>query len=246
MRICIYYFSGAGNTECISKIIGQIAKSKGYSVYRRRITKKSLETIQQGYDILAIGFPVYFRRAPLIVLNFINKQIGNNRKFFIFSTKGLYSGNASREVQALAEKRFFNCIGNLEFYMPGSDALALMAKKNSFPEKVFKSIHSKNIKIQIEKFISSISNLEKIEEIKSKWYIPLDNAIIKPLERHFTNSYQIFIGRFAANKESCDLCLHCVKNCPNFNISIADNTILFGSNCSFCLTQVQQNIPNNE
>ncbi len=240
MKICIYYFSGAGNTECISEIIGQVAQAKGYEVYRKRITVKSLETIQQEYDILAIGFPVYFRRAPLIVVNFINRQIGKNRKFFTFSTKGLYSGNASKEIQAIAKERFFTPIGNLEFYMPGSDALALMAKKNSLTEKVLKCIHSKNIRTKVEIFINSIDNLKKTEEIQSKWYMPLDNRIVKPLERYFTNSYQVFIGKFTTNKARCDLCLHCVKNCPNLNISITGNTIIFGSNCSFCLRCIHQ------
>ncbi|PIE70537.1 MAG: hypothetical protein CSA22_07505 [Deltaproteobacteria bacterium] len=240
MKICIYYYSGAGNTACISEIISQIAQAKGYAVYRKRITKKTLETIQQEYDILAIGFPVYFRRAPLIVLDFINRQLGKNRRFFMFSTKGLYSGDASKEIQILAKERFFTCIGNMEFYMPGSDVLALMAKKNSLTEKIFKCIHSNHIKTRIEGFINSLDDLEKIEDIKSKWYMPLDNGIIKPLERHFTDSYQVFIGRFEAHKTRCDLCLHCVKNCPNFNISIIDHAIVFGTDCSFCLRCIHQ------
>ncbi|PIE75040.1 MAG: hypothetical protein CSA18_01965 [Deltaproteobacteria bacterium] len=182
MKICIYYFSGAGNTECIAKIIEQISQNKGNSVYRKRITKKFLEKIEQDYDILEIGFPVYFRHAPLMVLNFINRQVGNNRKFFTFCTKGLYSGNASREIHNLAQKKSFRVAGNLEFYMPGSDGLTLMAKKKSLTEKIFKCIHSKNIRSQIENFIISIKRLENIEEVKSKWYIPFDNGIIKPLE----------------------------------------------------------------
>ncbi len=242
-KICIYYYSGAGNTECIAEITGEIFKAEGCSVFRERITKKSLKTIQQNYDILAVGFPVYFRRAPLMVLDFIRRQAGGARKFFSFCTKGLYSGNASGEIQKLAKERSFLCTGSLEFYMPGSDALALMAKKNSLTEKIFKSIHSRNIKKQIEDFVKSIDNnaaAAAVKEIKPKWYTPLDNRIVKPLERYFADNYQIFVNRLEADKSSCNLCRHCVNNCPNCNISIADNAVLFGKDCSFCLRCLHQ------
>ncbi len=243
MKTGIYYFSGAGNTECIAKIMAEIFKIKGYSVFRKRITNTSLQTIQQEYDILVTGFPVYFRRAPLMVQDFINRQAGHNRKFFTFCTKGLYSGNAAREIQILAKERSFKCSGHLEFLMPGSDALALMAKKNSLTEKIFKSIHSRNIRKQIEDFVKSIDNnaaAAAVNEIKAKWYTPFDNGIIKPLERYFTNNHQIFVNRFEASQSSCNLCRHCVHNCPNANIAISDNRVLFGSNCSVCLRCLHQ------
>ncbi len=240
MKICIYYYSGAGNTECISEILQHVLQTEGHNVYRKRITKKTIETAPEKYELLAIGFPVYFRRAPLLVLDFIGRQIGNKRKFFSFCTKGLYSGDAAKEIQALATEQSFHHIGHLEFYMPGSDALALMARKKSLSEKFFKAIHSRNIKKRIEKFIRSINDHEKIEKIRSKWYTPLDNRIVKPLEHHFTDNYQIFFDRFVTNQVKCTLCLHCVKTCPNANISVAEGTVQFGSVCSFCLRCLHQ------
>lgn len=235
MKICIYYYSGAGNTECVAKIIGKIAQSHGHQIYRKRISANSLNEIRQDYDVLGIGYPIHFRQAPSMVADFITKQTGQGKKLFTFCTKGLYSGNAAKEIQLLAKEKQFSLVGNLELYMPGSDVLALIAKKESLAECMFKSIHSRKIKTKIEFFLSSIYKSQAIGVQKVKWYIPFDKGIVKPLEYYFTNNYQIFIDRFSTNQELCDLCQFCVKNCPNSNITLNNDKIIFGSNCSFCL-----------
>ncbi len=64
MKISVYYYSSAGNTESIAKIIGKIALSHGHSVSCERITKKLLHQIEDDFDILGIGYPIHFREAP--------------------------------------------------------------------------------------------------------------------------------------------------------------------------------------
>lgn len=235
MKICIFYYSGAGNTECVAKIIGKVVQNHGHEVYCKRITKESLCEIKQNYDILGIGYPIHFRKAPSLVSEFITKQNGKGKNLFTFCTKGLYSGNASREIQLIAKQNLFTVSGNIELYMPGSDALALIAKKKSLTERLLKSIHSRKIRTKIEEFLSSIYQLPNLDGNRSKWYFPLDNGIVKPLEHYFTNNYQVFIERFSVIHELCDLCQFCVKNCPNMNIKLTDSNITFGSHCSFCL-----------
>ena len=235
MKICIYYYSGAGNTECVAKIIAKLAESHGHQVYRKRISTNSLNEIELNYDILGIGYPIHFRQAPSLVADFITKQNGKSKQLFTFCTKGMYSGNATKHIQILAKQNLFSLVGNLELYMPGSDALALIAKKESLTERMLKNIHSRKIKTRIELFLSSIYKSQEMDVVGSKWYVPLDNIIVKPLERYFTNNYQIFIDRFSPDQERCDLCQFCVKNCPNNNIKLIDDKITFGSNCSFCL-----------
>lgn len=235
MKICIYYFSGAGNTECVAKIISKIAKRQGHHVYKKRISANSLGAIEQDYDVLGVGFPIHFRQAPAKVSEFLAKQPGQGKKLFTFCTKGLYSGNAAKDIQLLAKEKQFSLAGNLELYMPGSDVLALMAKKESLTERILKSIHSRKIKAKIESFLSSVYESSATEVQKGKWYIPFDNAIVRPLEKYFTKNYQIFINRFSTNQELCDHCLICVRNCPNRNILHDSGKIIFGSNCSFCL-----------
>ena len=71
-RIALLYFSGAGNTECIAKIIERIACKHGYIVSRKRITSESIDSLKIDYDILGIGYPIHFRKPPSLVSKFIS------------------------------------------------------------------------------------------------------------------------------------------------------------------------------
>jgi len=235
MKICIYYYSGAGNTECIAKIIRKIALDHGHFVSCKRITQKSLHKIEENFDILGIGYPIHFREAPSLVADFIARQKGENRKLFSFCTKGMYSGNASRNIQLFAKQKMFRFAGNLELYMPGSDALALIAEKGSLTERILKGVQSRKIRNKIERFLESTYQSPGLQVNNPKWYTFLDSIIVKPLERYFTENYRIFVSRFHVIQESCDQCRLCVENCPNINIRLVADKITFGANCSFCL-----------
>ncbi len=237
MKLAIYYYSGAGNTECIAKIIQKLSMSYAHDVIINRITLESvnLNLLERDYDILGLGYPVHFRKAPSLVIEFIERCQGINKKIFTFCTKGMYSGNASREILLIAQRNGFTPVGNLEIYMPGTDALILFAKKGSLLEKILKSIHSTRIREKIDKFLTSVFEQKNLGLPKIKWYTFLDYLIVRKIEKMLTNDYQIFKDMFIVKKSKCNLCKTCIKNCPNLNIDLVDNCIVFLSNCSFCL-----------
>lgn len=237
MKIALYYYSGAGNTECIAKIVEKTARDQGHYATAKRITCDSIDEIEEDFDVLGLGFPVHFRRAPSLTKEFLSKRNGSNKKIFTFCTKGLYSGDASRELLIEAKQKGFRPIGNFEIYRPGIDSLVLIAKKGTLTEKALKRIYTRNVESKIKKYIAkiTINSNDDFRIPQKKWYTLIDRATVKKLENFFTNNHRVFVEKFNVRHDQCDLCLLCVNSCPNRNIDIDESRIRFGLNCAFCL-----------
>ncbi|MBU1216372.1 EFR1 family ferrodoxin [bacterium] len=232
MKISIYYYSGAGNTKFITKKITN-SFQKTHNVVSTKIKNNLLEnTVEDDFDMLGIGFPIYFRNAPELISEFLKTLEGKGRKVFFFCTKGLYSGNAIKDIMELSIKQNFIPSRYIEFYMPGTDALLLLAKKGSLLEKFFKSIYSRNIVVKIEKFTNNIVN-SNTNIPNKKWYTFLDNLIVKNFERKWTDYNKKLIPQFYSKESICIECMKCVKGCPRNNIFF-DQHIQFGLSCDTC------------
>ena len=88
------YYSGAGNTELLSKILEHQLIARGHHGLRSRLKNHSFNVHSEDFRTLGLGFPVHFRQAPRLVYEFLRTLDGRGKGIFIFSTKGLYSGNA--------------------------------------------------------------------------------------------------------------------------------------------------------
>ena len=161
MKIKLLYYSGAGNTKFIASIVANKLIKNGHIVESIRVTEKSISTLDDDFDILYLGFPVYFRDAPELIYNIFDKINGKNRSIMIFVITGLYSGNAFKNIQSVSIEKGFIPVGALQLIMPGTDFLTLGVKANSFLEKLYLKNHSRNINGKVEKFV------EKMEKIKN-------------------------------------------------------------------------------
>ncbi len=150
------YYSGAGNTEYITNKFEDVINRRGNEVNVERITLNNHNALNSEFDILGIGFPIHFRSTPELVSNTLRQINGQNRSIFFYCTKGLYSGNAMRDIILLAKEQKFVPQGYIEFYMPGIDALILYAKKHSISERMLKAMHTRNITGKIERFADCI------------------------------------------------------------------------------------------
>jgi len=233
MKISLHYYSVAGNTEFIPKKIAKSFEDKFYSVHINRITDDSIKSIGDNFDIMGIGFPIYFREAPELVYDLLRNLDGKNRPIFFFATKGLYSGNTVRNAMNFSVGQNFRPIGFIEFFMPGTDFLILFAKKDSLTERFLKRIHSRNIDEKISSFTTRVqgSTTDKIPH--TKWYTLFDDCIVKKLETMYDNYHRDYIGQFYSRTDTCIECMKCVRGCPRLNITF-DEHIKFGVNCDVC------------
>jgi len=243
MKIKLLYYSGAGNTKFIANIIERKLLDNGHIVKSIRVTEKTMALLDNDFDVLFLGFPVFFRDAPELIYKVFEKILGANRPIMIFLTKGLYSGNAFKYIHKISSENKFIPIGFLDILMPGTDLLTYVIKANSFAEKIFVNLHSFNINKKIDKFISKIEKNKEIKKVHIKWYTLIDDLIVKHLEKRADNAHKDWIKNFNVNRNYCIECLKCVEGCPCENIKFK-NGIIFGENCDVCLYCIN-NCPKN-
>ena len=233
MKISVHYYSGAGNTEFLAKKIAKSFKNNSCSVHINRITDYSIQNIRDDFDILGIGFPIYFREAPELIYDFLKKLDGKGRPIFFFATKGLYSGNTVKNTMTFAVAHNFQPVGSIEFYMPGTDFLILFARKNSLVEKILKFIHCRNFDKRTNIFREKLQGLSPAKIPLKKWYTFFDDYIVKKLEKIYDNHHKDCIEKFYAKPDICVECMKCIKECPKNNITF-DKHIKFGTRCDVC------------
>ncbi len=237
IRTGILYFSGAGNTECLALIFQGVFARRGDCkvVFFERITRKlNLEALPE-FDILGIGFPIYFRRTPSIVFETIDRLKGKGQSVFTFCTKGMYSGNVTRDILSRCASTGLVPVGHFEAFMPGTDILLLFARKGSLTERIVKKMHSRHLDRKANQFAEAVLQTEGPSIPRVKWYTPIENKVVKPLERLVTRDYQVFKEGYYVLPGRCTCCLLCVQNCPEDNISLQDGRIVFGNHCDHCL-----------
>src|SRR4030042_2823870 len=94
IKICIYYFSGTGNTEVVSELFKEEFNKNKISVDLIKIDdvlKEKKKPEIEKYDLIGIAHPVYGLDLPGIIYKFINiLPEGNNKKIFLFKTSADY------------------------------------------------------------------------------------------------------------------------------------------------------------
>jgi len=233
MKISLFYYSGAGNTEFIAKLLMQKLKDKLHQVNMIRINSKSIIDFEQNADLYIIGFPVYDLSAPELVQYLVKNIEPSNKPIAYFCTKAFLSVNAILELVDVSNSKGLRSIATQDFYMPATDALALFAKKNSKTEKVLKYFHSRHIGKKLEAFISRVEKGRELR-IPKKMYSYLAFLIPKNTKKAFHDQYTKYIPQFYSQNDICINCMVCVKGCPRENIRF-ENGIKFGLNCDMCL-----------
>jgi flavodoxin/ferredoxin len=233
MKIQLLYYSGAGNTKFIANSIEEALSRKNYDVNTIKISEKSINSLNNDFDILILGSPVYFRETPELVNKILDKISGENRPIMVFLTKGLYSGNTYKNIHKKSIENNFIPIGLMEIFMPGTDLLTLVIKEKSFLENFAISIHSKKINKKIDNFIGKIGKNKPIKNVLTKWYTFFDELIVKKAEIKADNSHKDWIGKFTVNVDNCIYCKKCINGCPHGNIELNEK-IAFGINCDVC------------
>ncbi len=103
MKSLVIYFSQTGNTQRIAQAI-----QKGINETRTHCDIARIQDVNRedlaDYDLIGLGSPVWHRREPLNVLNFVEYKLRSleGKLGFVFCTHGLYPGHfLGRMVPAL-------------------------------------------------------------------------------------------------------------------------------------------------
>lgn len=246
MNIALLYYSGAGNTEFIAKHLKSKLQEQGHTIYFKRVTQAFFQDVEvwqkewtdnpnSSIDLYVIGFPIYDFSAPELIKQAVAKLPSTSQSVAYFCTKAFMSADAIHELNSISLSKGYRTIAALELVMPGTDALAFGAPKNSGTAKLLKAFHSRRIGGKLDHFIHSITQ-GNIKKVQNKWYTPLSQIIPEKVKKDIHNQYTRFIPEFYADAEACISCMRCVNECPQQNIQFADKAgITFGTECDMCL-----------
>lgn len=150
MKAIIFYYSNSGKTKDVATKIQEnlgcdmisIEPEVSYGSYfkaigrvmdekKKDVTAKYIAPIVDisDIDIILVGYPIWFHKPPMIVLDYLKKYNLDHKKVVPFSTSG--STNIKSTLNILKE-----AIGNAELCLPYNKSILFKTNFNKWLEKV--------------------------------------------------------------------------------------------------------------
>lgn len=220
------YFSGTGNTKhCVYRFVN------GIDTVAKVLEIENSETIHyiENEDIIVFGYPVYYSNLPKIVRDFIddNKSVWQNKKVFIISTMGLFSGDGAGCAARLFKKYGATVLGGLHIKMPDCIGDVKLLKKSLDENRKLISEADCKIDEAAEKF-------KQGKYTKNGLNIFCHVAGIFGQRLYFGHKTKKYYAKTKIDKDKCVKCGLCASLCPMKNIKILDGKITVGSDCTMC------------
>ncbi len=241
-KVLVLYHSGSGSTKLISEVLSE-KLSGTCEVDLLKISKNFDYQQLVNYDLLIFGFPTYSCQPSLSMKEFVEKTppFQKQVKAFVFTTCGLYTGNALRILIKQLYKKNLVSIGNLQIIGPASDGALLFPKLTKI---IFQ--YEKNVCVKIKKAVNKITDALNSSEPKLqipayKWYVPLNDILLYFGEL----TYKKYKDKMHIIEERCVNCNICVNNCPRNCWESGEKIPTFDpQDCEFCLKCIH-NCPQN-
>ena len=234
MKICIFYFSGTGNTEIITNLLQKELINLNADVVVRKIEviiKKKIRIKTENYDLIGIGYPIHAFNAPKIVYDFVHQlEFDKGKKVFTFRSSGdpFLNGGSTRLLRNQLERKGFDVFNENLSIMPANVFL-------KFNDNLNKQLYQL-AQIRIKELAQDI--------MKKKVSLQRNSTILTIISKLFSFMETLgarWLGKNLNVSDSCINCFKCVKNCPTGNILLVNNddndedTIKFDNSCNLCM-----------
>jgi ferredoxin len=240
MKLAILYFSGTGNTDYVAHYLAGKLAGLPVELDLRPMEQQPAAALD-GYDLLAIGFPVYACDAPDFFQAYLEELApGEGRGAFAFCTKGAMAGSAVRHnLKRLADRGYVPLAGT-SVAMPGSDGLAFIGKDSRMARSAVQKDydHLKAADQLAERMAEVLSGLAAGQPV-DRFENPLPSSTTGLLvDRAWDYVYHLFgdymRARFRAD-ERCTSCGLCERVCPSGNIDLQGGHPRFADRCVLCM-----------
>ena len=252
MKSIVVYFSQTGNTREIARAIhtGMRESSEQCDIARLQdIDENDLS----AYDLIGLGAPVWHRREPANVMNFIEYTMNSleGRHAFTFCTHGLLPGRFIARVVAVMKQKGLTIIGWNNWY--GS---VTMPEK---PKPYFTDGHPDEIDLkQAEEFGRQMAERsrriragekELIPEFPAgrdydaiymgrgqSWQLKKEKQTPKQGDAEMLELTGLRDFPFKFNREKClfPKCTLCIDNCPTNSINMLVEPPIIRKRCDRC------------
>jgi ferredoxin/flavodoxin len=228
MKTTIWYFTGTGNTLSIAKDLAQeLSRELGDMELVPIPSLMQQETIVAEADAVGIAFPVYFLDMPGIVREFVRKlRFAKKQYIFGIATCGERPGGALFNLKSLLEEKGATLSAGFVFVMPENyiGPIDLMGDAGH----------------RQEKFVAAKSRIPVVAEAirEQKKAVPEGNgSSILRIGGHITRTFATMLyntPRRLHATEKCNRCRTCERVCPVQNITVSEDAVRWGNNCTQC------------
>lgn len=236
MDVCILYFSGTGNTWWVSKKLTEELINKGRTAEYHSIELLDIQeasALINDSDMIIFAYPIYGSCVPEPMKKFIDnlqKPIKPKRTG-IFCTQMAFSGDGAWHYHKILEQKGFAVVWTHHFKMPNN--ISIKASPIAFSDDLSKiGKIMKKCGINIKKAADEIA-LGK-SRFKGKGLVSfLLGLSQRPIFKHLTK--RPFKSPYKTNPQKCVKCMRCIQICPEGNIKLSEEGIIFGTDCALCL-----------
>lgn len=236
MDVCIFYFSGTGNTWWASNKLVEELKIKGRTAECHSIEmldKDATAELIENSDAVLFGYPVYGSYLPEPMKEFIDNipEPSKTRKTGIFCTQMKASGDGAWFYHKVLEEKGFEIRWTFHFIMPNNISMKVFplpyTVEKTKLDKIFERCGTK-----IEAAAESIA-MNVLSLTGNGVFSLFIGLMQRPAYRHFTK--RPFKSPYTVDNEKCVNCMRCIQLCPEGNIKLIDGKIQYGENCTFCM-----------
>lgn len=221
----IFYFSGTGNSKHVAEKIARATGEKLISITEDIIKANELYELKEN-ETLGFVFPVYWYCIPTIVERFLRQlRISGYQKQYVYAvaTYGIAGGDVMERLIRILNTKQLKLHGKFGVRMVDNYVVGYNIARQETQRKILDIAE-----IEIDKIVSMISRLEKMEYIK-KGKI----AFVTPITGYAYRRAK-HTQKFTAT-QACNHCEQCVRGCPCNTIHMEEGKPRWEGECTFCL-----------
>ena len=220
------YFSGTGNTGyCIEKFVhGLDTDADCISIEHPSAVQAMIQS-----DFIVLAYPVYFSNLPKIMRGFLenNRIVFSEKKVFILSTMGLFSGDGMGCAARLLKKYGAEIVGGLHLKMPDCIGDEKLLKKTKEENRILVKLAEEKIKKAAQAFKSGQAPREGLSFLSHMAGLFGQRLWFSHKTKHYSDKLKI-------SSEKCVGCGVCIKLCPMGNLSVDNQMAVHHNRCTMC------------